>query len=84
MNPYLSFSQALVQLKAGKNVAREGWNGKHMFLFYVCGGICTHPALGGKAVDSLPYIAMYTAQGNVVPWLASQTDLLSDDWSVVE
>lgn len=77
----LSFGVALDALKAGKRVARIGWNGKGMFLFRVDGG-----DFGGYGIDlpAAPYIAMKTAQNNVVPWLASQADILSDDWLLVE
>ena len=40
-------------------------------------------AFGGEKVPYGAYIAMKTAQGNVVPWLASQTDMLADDWYIV-
>ena len=38
---------------------------------------------GGDEYEQYPYIQMKTADNKVVPWLASQTDILSDDWSVV-
>jgi hypothetical protein len=71
-------------------VSRAGWNGKGMFLYYVDAG--RYPAKSSVArahwgnagvVPYLPYIAMKTADGSVVPWLASQTDVLADDWSIV-
>lgn len=91
----MTFGHALKALKEGKKVARKGWNGKEagkdMFLYLVPAGAyspCTEVAktLVNKdgLVDYAPYIAMKTAQGYVVPWLASQTDLLSDDWEIVE
>ena len=79
----MTFGAALEALKARKCVARAGWNGKCMFLIYVPGGEAEHPLLP-TAVEALPYIAMITAQGAFVPWLASQTDILSEDWGVVE
>jgi hypothetical protein len=89
----LGFGHALVALKEGKKVARAGWNGKGIFLYYVPAN--SYPAgqnpLGTmKGIfpdDMVPYgayIAMKTAQDNVVPWLASQTDVLADDWQIVE
>lgn len=85
------FSEALNLLKAGNRVARNGWNGKGMFLYYVSEGRYPVKMEAAKSLadeDGLvsygAYIAMKTAQGNVVPWLASQTDLLSNDWTVVE
>lgn len=89
----LSFGHAVVALKDGKKVARSGWNGKGMFLYYVPAN--SYPASNNllgtmKGVfkdDMVPYgayIAMKTAQENVVPWLASQTDVLANDWQIVE
>lgn len=81
----MNFSDALNSLKSGAKISREGWNGKGMFLYYVPAN--EYDALTEVAKrefgDKVPYgayIAMKTAQGNVVPWLASQTDLLSNDW----
>ena len=71
-----SFGWAIEQLKAGKKVARSGWNGKGMHLEL------QHPDEHSKM--TLPYIFMFTAQGDYVPWLASQTDMLSEDWGLAE
>ncbi|WP_296585716.1 DUF2829 domain-containing protein [Xanthobacter sp.] len=86
----LSFGDALALLKSGKRVAREGWNGKGMFLFLVPGStfaVNREPLLSimgeGTEVQYHAHIDMKTAQGYVVPWLASQSDLLSDDWVLV-
>ncbi len=87
----MNFSEALNALKNGHAVGREGWNGKGMFLYLVPAG--AYPARTGAAKafwgdDALvpygAYIAMKTAQDNVVPWLASQTDILTDDWRRVQ
>lgn len=84
------FGTAIDYLKQGKKVARKGWNGKGMFLYYVPAASyapCTDIAretFGGNDVPYGAYIAMKTAQNNVVPWLASQTDMLAEDWTVVE
>lgn len=82
------FGTALEELKAGSKVARSGWNGEGMFIYYV--PAASYPAQTeiakehfGETVPYGAYIAMKTAQGNVVPWLASQTDVLADDWQVV-
>ena len=83
------FETALRSLKLGKRVQRKGWNGKGMFLYYVPAN--KYPAsrnlletMKGQFEDDLvpyqAYIAMKTADNTVVPWLASQTDLLSEDW----
>jgi hypothetical protein len=83
----MDFSNALVAIKVGKKVAREGWNGKGMFVFLVPGSQFTvnrAPLLGiypeGTVIDYCPHIDMRTAQGSIVPWLASQGDLMANDW----
>lgn len=83
-----NFSDALRAVKVGSKIAREDWNGKGMYVYYVPAN--SYPAQTAIAKeqfgDMVPYgayLAMKTAQGNVVPWLASQTDILADDWSVV-
>jgi len=72
----LSFGHALDALKAGESVARAGWNDKDMWLHL------QRPDRHSKM--SLPYIYMQTVTGDLVPWLASQTDMLADDWRVIE
>lgn len=83
----MNFGQALEKLEAGDKVAREGWNGKGMFLFLVPGSTFTvnrPPLLGiypeGTVVEYHAHIDMKTADGKIVPWLASQTDMLAKDW----
>ena len=85
------FERALEDLKDGKKVAREGWNGKGMFLFLVPGSkfkVNRAPLLGiypeGTEIDYCPHIDMKTVDGKVVPWLASQTDMLAEDWVLVD
>ena len=87
----MNFGEALAAIKAGKRVARAGWNGKGMFLFLVPGSTFTvnrEPQLSimgeGTQVQYHAHIDMKTAQGYVVPWLASQSDLLSEDWEIVD
>lgn len=87
----LSFGHAVEALKAGHRVARSGWNGKGMFLFLVPGStfkVNRPPLLGiypeGTEINYCPHIDMKTADGKVVPWLASQTDVLANDWQIVE
>jgi hypothetical protein len=77
-------------MKQDKKVARAGWNGKNMFLYYVpsnCYPSQTEIAKEefGNHVDCGAYIAMKPASGPIViGWLASQTDMLSEDWQIVE
>ncbi len=91
MEPLMNFSEALQHIKEGKRVARMGWNGKRMFLFLVPGStfkVNRPPLLGiypeGTEINYHAHIDMRTADGKIVPWLASQTDLLADDWSIVD
>jgi hypothetical protein len=86
----MDFGQALEGMKRGNKVAREGWNGKGMFLFLVPGSqfeVNRAPLLGiypeGTRITYRPHIDMKTADGEIVPWIASQSDLLCDDWVAV-
>ena len=81
------FGEAVRRLKAGKLVAREGWNGKNMFLLLVPGStfaVNRAPLLGifpeGTQINYRPHIDMRTADGEIVPWVASQSDVLCEDW----
>jgi hypothetical protein len=71
----MNFGDALYALEHDKKVARTGWNGNNMSLELQV------PDTRSKM--NLPYIFMNTAQGDRVPWVASQTDVLSKDWLVV-
>ena len=70
----MNFGDAIRELKAGKRVTRPGWNGRGMWLALQV------PEAGSKM--TLPYIYMRTVTGDPVPWLASQTDVLAEDWEV--
>lgn len=70
----MNFGSALEGLKAGHRLARVGWNGKDMYIEL------QRPDGGSKM--TLPFIFMKTVQGGLVPWLASQTDILADDWEL--
>ena len=71
----MNFGEAIYYLKDKQRVARSGWNGKNMYLELQV------PDENSKM--TLPYIYMYTAQGDLVPWLASQTDILAEDWGII-
>ena len=106
-----SFGQAIEALKEGKRVAREGWNGKGMFIFERPADELEYSFI--EKVKSLPqsvkdflrnkalstegsfsdlpkikfgaYLCMYAADGSIVNgWLASQTDMLSNDWCILD
>lgn len=78
----LTFGQAIEAMKAGKKVARAGWNGKGMHLYLVEKFTKEWNDRPTWVYD--PFIMMVTVTGSFVPWLASQTDMLSEDWMVVE
>ena len=93
----MNFGEAIAFLKAGARVRRRGWNGKGMWLVLVPGtpraelreGSPYRKALGEAECEILPHIDMWTtnAEGRraMLPgWLASQTDMLSEDWEVTE
>lgn len=76
----MDFSKALKKLRKGHRVTRPGWNGKGMWLALI---ESWRPLpMVGLSYDTpcAPFIAMKTADNKLVPWLASQTDLLADDW----
>ena len=89
------FGFAIRALKDGKKVTRKGWNGKGMYLWLkpastVKAEWCKDPILKalaqdkGGSVEALGTICMKTADNKVLTgWLASQTDMLSDDWMIV-
>lgn len=79
----LTFGDALAALKQGKRVARDGWNGKNMWL------ALQEPDQHSKM--TLPYIYIEYPEGHPaypsgsrVPWLASQTDMLREDWVILD
>lgn len=91
----MNFGQAIEALKEGHKVARQGWNGKGMFLWLkpaatIKAEWCKDPRLkviaelNGGEIEALGTICMLTAQNQILSgWLASQTDMLSDDWMIV-
>lgn len=100
----MNFGLAIEALKAGKKVAREGWNGKGMFIYLNLGSVAfgaddevtddhlidgisikLFEAGDTGTVTRLPNINMKTATGSTLTgWLASQADILSDDWLIIE
>lgn len=94
----MTFGLAIEALKMGKKVARTGWNGKGMWITLSCTGSKMVKAediwaphnrefalANGGEVQVDPYFTMKTAQGTIQSgWLASQADMLAEDWQVVE
>ncbi len=107
-----SFGAAIEAAKQGKRIAREGWNGKAMFVFqrpadelqidFIIDKVKSLPqsvkdffkAKNEKEIPSeqglekvrfTAYLCMYAADGSIVNgWLASQTDMLSNDWCILD
>ena len=80
----MNFGQAIEQMKQGKKVARKGWNGKgiHLEIQFPDEHIkMTHPYIfidtTGLQTDNPD------APKDRVPWIASQTDMLAEDWYVL-
>ncbi len=81
----LDFGSALAAIKMGMKVSRTGWNGKGMFLRLNWNQSPTVKfEQKNSGYEVLPFIVMKTADNKLVPWLASQTDLLAEDWIVGE
>lgn len=92
----MTFGLAIKALKAGHKVARKGWNDQKMFLWLkpaatVKAEWCKDPMLkslaeaNGGEIEALGTICMFTAQKQILSgWLASQTDMLSEDWMIVD
>lgn len=72
----MKFGEALEACKQGKKISRKGWNGKGQYVEIQI------PDENSKM--TLPYLYISTVWGDLVPWSASQTDILSDDWIIVE
>lgn len=94
----MNFGEAIEALKNGRKVARAGWNGKGMFVYYVAGTRVPAIQLRGAALEHVGnaqpspdskvkingHVDMKAADGSiVVGWLASQTDMLAEDWTIV-
>lgn len=76
----MNYGQALEALQAGKRVAREGWNGKGLWLTLVTDW---NGNFGGNLPENwraVPFIAIKNTDSGMVPWAASQTDALAQDW----
>jgi hypothetical protein len=92
----MDFSTALLHIKTGGRVARKGWNGKDMWVSIARGRVLDirkhdiwpehikNVAVNHGKVEILPYLIMKTVDNKIVMgWLASQTDMLADDWYIV-
>lgn len=86
----MNIGDAVDAMHNGRKVTRPGWNGKGMFLFLVPGSrfvVNRAPLLGiypeGTVIDYRPHVDMRTADGQIVPWICSQSDLLATDWEIL-
>lgn len=96
----MNFGRAIEALKSGKKVTRAGWNGKGMFIYLTSGSKVPAVSMKPETANYLfgekllecdeivtinPHIDMKASDGTVViGWFASQTDMLAEDWNVVE
>jgi len=71
----MDFSEALKATKEGHSIQRKGWNGKNLLVK------AQYP--DDKSKMTLPYLYIEYPDGAKCPWLASQTDIMSSDWSVI-
>ena len=102
MEKLVTFGEAIKALKEGKCIARNGWNGKGMYVYLNKGNVFKDPEcnsddteIDGISIDlfekgdigtitRLPNLNMKTATGSIVTgWLASQTDILAEDWIIL-
>ena len=84
----MDFGEAIKRMKDGAKVKREGWNGKEQYIQLATGISyrtpdgeivnCEHEAIGNKA------IAFHGTSGVQMGWLASQADMLANDWKIAE
>ena len=93
----MTFGEALEKVKAGALITRDGWNGKDMFVCYQHGSGCLIEDLrcdplrtwalvhrNEREIKIRGHLDMYTTQGDIqVGWLASQSDMLAEDWRTV-
>ena len=78
----MNIGEAVEHMKEGRKVSRDGWNGKGMYL-WLCDVNSNWTDKDGNIYKRSPYVYMKAADDTVVPWLASQTDLLATDWRVL-
>ena len=91
----MTFGQAIAAAKEGARITRVGWNGKGQYVYYQEGSVikaedCRNPILKNQAEEKggsiriCSHLDFYSAHGVVqIGWLASQTDMLSDDWETI-
>lgn len=71
----MKFEEALMHVKVGKKIYREGWNGKGLFV------MAQRPDAHSKMGNPYLYIDATALGGTLNPWVPSQTDLFAEDWN---
>lgn len=81
----MSFGEVCKDLAIGGRAAREGWNGKNMFIFLVVGNSWSFDSdvEGIDELDTSSFICMRTADRKLTPWVPSQADVMSYDWVIL-
>ncbi|WP_016957950.1 DUF2829 domain-containing protein [Catenovulum agarivorans] len=79
----LTFGEAQEAMQNGLDVQRKGWNGKGMCIFKVRDWEIKDDIAYGIN-EHLPFYCMVTADGSLVPWLASQSDVMANDWVIFD
>lgn len=74
MNETFGIGRAIDEMRAGQKVVRDGWNGKSQW--------CELQIPDANSKMTKPYVFITTAEGNRIPWLCSQSDLLATDWHI--
>lgn len=77
----LTFGEALILMKKGSKVARKGWNGKDMFAIYKEEGKYVYK---GLVYGKRPHFLLKTAQNDIAVWNPSTSDILGEDWQIVD
>lgn len=82
----MDFSTALESARIdGRQIAREGWNGKSMFVLYINPEVNSiYSAINHSQYQLAPYYALKTVDDCIVPWQPSQTDMIAEDWVNVD
>ena len=81
---YGTIGWALSAAQHGHQITRKGWNAKNLWVAYVPAGSLQIPQKFGSGYGTTAALVMKTAQDELIPWLASQADLLAQDWVLVD
>jgi hypothetical protein len=80
----MTFGLAIEAIKKGLHVQRKGWSGKNMWLVLVKSSNYTVDYVRSGSCEICPWIGVKTADDKFIPWLASQSDMLAEDWQVIK